>query len=474
MKFLKKTIQIIPKKRFSISPLDDRYARSLKEVKNSFSEKNLMEKRVEVEIKWLIKLIQKQIIPEKVLTVSKSETIINLQKIIKLSDSDFAEIKKIEDTTKHDIKAVEYFIKKKLTNMNFHTDLIEYVHFLCTSEDINNLSYSLLLQNFKDNNLNLVMNNLLNDLLLLVNECKSIPMMGRTHGQPATPTTLGKEIANFVYRLAKIKKNIDNINFSGKMNGAVGNYNAHYVIDPNYDWFSLSKSFIENDLSLEFNPYTTQIEPHDSFNTFFYGLHHFNTVSTGMTQDLWHYISRGYFSQKLKEGEIGSSIMPHKVNPINFENAEGNLGISNGLLEFFSRKLPISRFQRDLSDSSVLRNIGVSLGHSVLAYKNISIGLNKLVPKEDVLREELEDHYELLAEPIQSILRNNGYQGGYELLKEFSRGKKIGKTDLKHFIEGLEVNEVVKDKMMKLSTQNYIGLAERLASELESEIRKLK
>lgn len=391
-----------------------------------------------------------------------------LSRFSKFSQDDFEKIKAIEKKTNHDIKAVEYFIKAELSGLGFRDDFIEYTHFLCTSEDINNIAYSLMLKDFKNQVLTSVMKELILKLKELAKSSRDCAMLSRTHGQPATPTTMGKEIANFTYRLHNIYQQIKELNFSGKMNGAVGNYNAHYIVNPDVDWLDITRYFIQNQCQLDFNMFTTQIEPHDSMCDFFGKVHRFNTIALGMSQDIWGYISASYFKLSVVRNEIGSSIMPHKVNPIDFENAEGNIGIANSLLEFFNRKLPISRFQRDLSDSTVLRNIGLTMGHSVLSYHSLHAGFSKIYPNEEHMKAELDKNLEILAEPIQQILRSNGYPNAYELLKEFTRGKRITPEELRVFIKSLPVDLQTKEKLVELTPSKYTGIAQQLVDELDS------
>ena len=363
-----------------------------------------------------------------------------LSRFSKFSQDDFEKIKAIEKKTNHDIKAVEYFIKAELSGLGFRDDFIEYTHFLCTSEDINNIAYSLMLKDFKNQVLTSVMKELILKLKELAKSSRDCAMLSRTHGQPAT----------------------------GKMNGAVGNYNAHYIVNPDVDWLDITRYFIQNQCQLDFNMFTTQIEPHDSMCDFFGKVHRFNTIALGMSQDIWGYISASYFKLSVVRNEIGSSIMPHKVNPIDFENAEGNIGIANSLLEFFNRKLPISRFQRDLSDSTVLRNIGLTMGHSVLSYHSLHAGFSKIYPNEEHMKAELDKNLEILAEPIQQILRSNGYPNAYELLKEFTRGKRITPEELRVFIKSLPVDLQTKEKLVELTPSKYTGIAQQLVDELDS------
>ena len=383
--------------------------------------------------------------------------------------ADAEKIKNIEQTTNHDVKAVEYYIKERITGFSDKVleEVKEYVHFCCTSEDINNLAYSLMLTDGKLKALIPTQEKLLGKLGDMAETYSSITILSRTHGQSASPTTLGKEIANFVYRLSRQTNSLKEHKFSGKINGAVGNFNAHYFVYPEYNWSSFSKEFIENRLLLRFNPYTTQIEPHDTIAEFYSNLNIFNTILIGLSQDFWHYISLGYFIQKTIEGEVGSSTMPHKVNPIDFENAEGNLGLATTLADFFMRKLPISRFQRDLSDSTVMRNHGSMLGHSLLAYQSLMKGLNKMEVNQDKIKSELDEHWEVLAEPIQMMLRKLNVEGAYEQLKKMTRGKKIGKEDISKLIEGLQIDEKEKEKLRNLTPENYMGNAGDMAKNIK-------
>jgi len=421
-----------------------------------------------VEINWLLCLLEYQIISAEKIKMPIGEARTLLSRFDSFTNADFEKIKSIEKKTNHDIKAVEYFIKAELPSLGFGDDFIEYTHFLCTSEDINNIAYSLMLKDFKSQVLSPTMQEVIFKLKELAKSSRDCPMLSRTHGQPATPTTMGKEMANFTYRLHKVHQQINALNFSAKMNGAVGNYNAHYLVDPNVNWLEVTRHFIQNQCHLNFNMFTTQIEPHDSICDFFSQVHRFNTIALGMSQDIWGYIAANYFKLSVVKGEIGSSIMPHKVNPIDFENAEGNLGIANSLLEFFNRKLPISRFQRDLSDSTVLRNIGLAMGHSMLSYQSLKTGISKIHPNEEHMKTELDQNLEVLAEPIQQILRNNGYPNAYELLKEFTRGKRINRDELNTFIKSLPIDLQTKDKLLDLTPSKYIGIAQQLVDHLDT------
>jgi adenylosuccinate lyase len=428
----------------------------------------LIRKRVKVEINWLLCLLEHQIITAEKVKVPIGEARTRLARFDNFTDADFEKIKAIEKTTNHDIKAVEYFIKGELPVLGFSEEFVEYTHFLCTSEDINNISYSLMLKDFKSNVLSPTMQDVITRLKELAKKSRDCPMLSRTHGQPATPTSMGKEMANFTYRLNNVHRKINELNFSAKMNGAVGNYNAHYLVDPSVNWLEVTRHFIQNQCHLDFNMFTTQIEPHDSMCEFFGQVHRFNTIALGMSQDIWGYIAANYFKLSVVKGEIGSSIMPHKVNPIDFENAEGNLGLANSLLEFFNRKLPISRFQRDLSDSTVLRNIGLAMGHSILSYESLKTGISKINANEEHMKTELDQNLEVLAEPIQQILRNDGYPNAYELLKEFTRGKRINRDELNAFIKSLPIDSQTKDKLLDLTPSKYIGIAPQLVDQLDS------
>ena len=375
-----------------ISPLDGRYASKVSDLADIFSEKGLMRYRVNVEIEWLKNLINEKIAP---LPNSHSrEELFSLLDNIKKVSSYYEEIKEIEAVTNHDVKAVEYFIKNHMRDQSALSGLLEYVHFTCTSEDINNVSYALCLHEAKTLIMDRSMNGIVDLLAEKAVEYKDSAMMARTHGQPATPTTMGKEMANFAYRLHNVQRLNKDLKFAAKLNGATGNYNAHILVHGEYDWPNVSKRFIDG-LGLEWNPYSTQIESHDSMCEYFRNISAYNTILLGLTKDMWHYISLGYFKQKVVSTEVGSSTMPHKVNPIMFENAEGNLGIANSLYDHFATKLPISRYQRDLSDSTVLRNIGVAFGHSKLAFDSFNGGFGRLDINQQCLNEELDDHWEL-------------------------------------------------------------------------------
>ena len=374
-------------------------------------------------------------------------------------------MKEIEKVTNHDIKAVEYYIKEFMQKRAELAAYTEYVHFTCTSEDINNIAYALMLTESREKLFKKEFGGLYEDLTSLSRRTRDAKMIGRTHGQPATPTTMGKEIANYCYRLHRINTVASRVKFAAKLNGAVGNYNAHQFVYPEFDWVDVSRSFIDG-LGLEWNPYSTQIECHDSMCQYFGHLRHMNTVLVGFSRDMWHYISLGYFKQKTVKGEIGSSTMPHKVNPIDFENAEGNLGVSNALLSHFTDKLPISRYQRDLSDSTVLRNIGSAFGYSFLSYSSLRKGLQRVEPNTKVLADELDNHWELLAEPIQMYLRKKGVSNPYEKIKEVTRGTVVTEETISKFIDGLEVDAATKQHLHQLKPSTYLGLATKLVDDL--------
>lgn len=448
----------------AISPLDGRYQHQCTELKNIASEYGLMHYRVIVEIRWLQMLSQKNILP--VAPFSESTVSFLNQLIDNFNDDDAQQIKNIEATTNHDVKAIEYFIKEKLSSSKELSQVIEFVHFACTSEDINNLSYGLMLADLRQKILLPLLHNLGQQLTLLAKDQAHTSMLARTHGQVASPTTLGKEIANVIARLQRQIQQFQSIPILGKMNGAVGNYNAHMIAYPEINWHALAKEFVEG-LGLTFNPFTTQIEPHDGMAEYFHCLMRINTILIDFSRDIWGYISVGYFKQKMIQGEVGSSTMPHKVNPIDFENAEGNLGLANALLAHFADKLPISRWQRDLSDSTVLRNIGVACGYSVIALKALQKGVHKLAVNTLEIETDLDDNWEVLAEAIQTVMRRYHIDEPYEKLKALTRGKKVTQSSLHDFIRDLELPLAVKESLMQLTPARYIGIADKLVEELE-------
>ena len=446
----------------AISPIDGRYSAKADKLRPIFSEYGLIKHRVTIEILWLIALSKNSKISE-VPSFSES-TLKTLHNIISsFSDKDAQAIKDIEKTTNHDVKAVEYWLKKTLANDKDVHAVSEFIHFGCTSEDINNLSYALML---KDGVNNVILPEIiklqkkLNDYAI---KYADITMMARTHGQTASPTTLGKEFANVSHRMNRQITTLKNQSYLGKMNGAVGNFNAHLSAYPQIDWSTFSKSFVES-LDLECNEFTTQIEPHDFIAEIFHNLFRIHTILIDFNRDIWSYISLGYFSQKTVKNEVGSSTMPHKVNPIDFENSEGNLGLSNALLDHLASKLPISRWQRDLTDSTVLRNIGLAMAYGLIAYESCMKGLNKIVVNKDKIHHDLDNAWEVLAEPIQTIMRKNGIENPYEKLKELTRGNQhITKEALHEFITKLNLNAEDKTYLLNLSPHNYIGIASILA-----------
>ncbi len=441
----------------SITPVDGRYQSKTKNLQELFSEFGLIKNRLFVELSWLITLSDE----DKIIEIAKlSEDDINW--LLKIHD-DFDEedanrVKEIERVTNHDVKAVEYFIKEKLSDHAILTKVSEFTHFACTSEDINNLSYAIMLSEGRDMVVLPELYQLTDELSNFAHQYKSTAMMARTHGQPATPTTMGKEIANVVYRLQRQLLQLENVDILGKINGAVGNYNAHAIAYPNVDWMNLAQDFVE-ELNLEFNPYTTQIEPHDYMAELFHNLIRINVIFIDLCRDIWGYISLGFFKQKVIAGEVGSSTMPHKVNPIDFENAEGNLGLANAMLQHLAEKLPISRFQRDLTDSTVLRSMGTALGHCMIAWSSLTKGLGKLEINEQIMRDELDKNWTLLAEPIQTVMRRYGVENAYEKLKDLTRGATMDKATIHAFINTLNIPNEAKSKLLDLTPANYIGYA---------------
>jgi len=440
----------------AISSADGRYGGKTKELRAIFSEFGLIKYRVTVEIRWLQALSNCETIAE-VPIFSKSTTQILNNIIDEFSLSDAQQVKDIEATTNHDVKAVEYFLKEKTKDSVEICAVSEFIHFACTSEDINNLSYSLMLKEAA-----LVIceqqNDVVNSITDLAHHYAEIPMMSRTHGQPASPTTLGKEMANVVARLQRQQAQFGNVQLMGKINGAVGNYNAHISAYPEVDWPVFAQNFIE-ELGLTWNPYTTQIEPHDYIAEYFDAVSRFNIILIDFDRDLWGYIALGHFKQKTIAGEIGSSTMPHKVNPIDFENSEGNLGIANALFTHLGQKLPISRWQRDLSDSTALRTLGLGVAHSLIAYKSTLKGISKLQVNEQSLASELNSNWEVLAEPIQTVMRRYGIEKPYEKLKDLTRGKRVDQAGMQAFVDQLELPDEAKESLKALTPASYIGNA---------------
>ncbi|MDK4707022.1 adenylosuccinate lyase [Kingella negevensis] len=451
---------------FALCPLDGRYAKSAEDLRPIFSEYGLMKARVRVELEWLKVLAAEPKIAE--VPAFSGSTIAEIDSVIQSFNLDnAAEVKAIEATTNHDVKAIEYWLKKRFENNAEVHAVNEFIHFACTSEDINNLSHALMLKQAREDVLLPKLAEVTAKLQQLAHDLAEIPMMSRTHGQPATPTTLGKEIANVLYRLNRQIKQLAEQEFLGKINGAVGNYNAHLVAYPDVDWENHSKKFVEQSLGLTFNPYTIQIEPHDYMAEFFQTISRINTILIDFNRDVWGYISLGYFKQKVKAGEVGSSTMPHKVNPIDFENSEGNLGMANAVLGFLSEKLPVSRWQRDLTDSTVLRNMGVGVGYTVLGLVAHLRGLNKLEANPEKMAADLDATWELLAEPIQTVMRRYAVPNAYEQLKDLTRGKDgITSGSLKTFISNLNIPDEAKAELLALTPALYIGKAAELAKHI--------
>jgi adenylosuccinate lyase len=423
-----------------------------------------MHHRVKVEIAWLIALSEAGFAELKPFSV-EATTLLN-QLASDFSEDDAARIKAIEATTNHDVKAVEYWLKEKVSHLPELIAAAEFIHFACTSEDINNTSHGMMLKAARDTVMLPALDEIIAKLTELAHAHAGLPMMSRTHGQPASPTTLGTEIANVVARLQGARQRIASVAILGKMNGAVGNYNAHLSAYPSFDWPSFSRKVIEQRLGLTFNPYTIQIEPHDYMADLFDAFARTNTILLDLNRDIWGYISLGYFKQRTKAGEIGSSTMPHKVNPIDFENSEGNLGMANAVLKHMAEKLPVSRWQRDLTDSTVLRNIGVGLGYALLAYDSCLRGLNKLEVNAAKIAEDLDQSWEVLAEPVQTVMRRYGIENPYEQLKELTRGKGISKEALQEFITKLAIPQEAKDLLLAMTPASYVGLAEKLAKDI--------
>ena len=446
----------------SISPLDGRYIDSVKELRTITSEFGLIKYRVTVEIKWFIHLSN--------ITKIKELPKLNIKEHKYLSDlidnfnmNDARRIKTIEKQTNHDVKAVEYFLKEKFKEIKKLDKYSEFIHFACTSEDINNLSYALMIKDASSitkSSITLIEKK----LKTLSKKYADDPMLSRTHGQNATPTTMGKEFANFYHRMKKISLELEHHTMTGKMNGAVGNYNAHHVAYPNLDWEKIAKAFIKS-LGLDFNSHTTQVEPKDTIALLLSDFVKLNNILIDLSRDIWGYISLGYFSQKLKRGEVGSSTMPHKVNPIDFENAEGNFGMANANLTHISNTVTISRWQRDLTDSTIMRNVGSCFGYMMIALNSLSKGLNKLEINKLKLNSDLEDSWEVLTEAIQTIIRKNNIPNGYELMKDLSRGKKINQGDLEKFISKMDVPAEEKTRLLKLTPSSYIGYASKLSKD---------
>ncbi|MDB5821990.1 MAG: adenylosuccinate lyase [Herminiimonas sp.] len=448
----------------ALSPLDGRYASKTDTLRPILSEAGFMHHRVKVEIAWLQALAQAGLAEIHPFSAAASKALDDLA--ANFTEGDAARIKEIEAVTNHDVKAVEYWLKEKFKDLPELVAASEFIHFACTSEDINNTSHGMMLKAARDTVLLPMLATLVSALRNLAHSNAAMPMMSRTHGQPASPTTLGKEMANVVARLQRASERIGAVEILGKMNGAVGNYNAHLAAYPDIDWADFSRKVIEQRLGLRFNPYTIQIEPHDYMAELFDAIARANTILLDLNRDIWGYISIGYFKQRTKAGEIGSSTMPHKVNPIDFENSEGNLGMANAILKHMAEKLPVSRWQRDLTDSTVLRNIGVAFGYTVLAWDSCLRGLGKLEVNAARMAEDLDESWEVLAEPVQTVMRRYGIENPYEQLKELTRGKGISREGLQEFIHGLAIPDQAKEHLLAMTPSNYIGIAERLAREI--------
>ncbi len=449
---------------FALSPLDGRYAGKVDPLRPIFSEYGLLKARVKVEVEWLLALAAEPGIGE--LAPLPEQAVQRLRALAHgFSPEQAARVKEIERTTNHDVKAVEYFIKEQLRDDAALAPALEFVHFACTSEDINNLSYALMLDQGRSQVLLPALDRVIETLRTLAHAHAAQPMLSRTHGQTASPTTLGKELANVVARLRRQRAQIAAVELTGKINGAVGNYNAHLAAYPRVDWPAFSQRFVEG-LGIVFNPYTTQIEPHDCVAELGDAMRRANTILVDLSRDVWGYISLGYFRQRLKEGEVGSSTMPHKVNPIDFENAEGNLGLANALLEHFSAKLPISRWQRDLTDSTVLRALGTAFGHTLVALDSLGKGLGKLTVAPERLDADLDASWEVLAEAVQTVMRRHGLPNPYEQLKALTRGQGITAESMRSFIETLDLPDEQKRALRGMTPGSYTGLAERLARDI--------
>jgi adenylosuccinate lyase len=449
----------------ALSPLDGRYSSKVEPLRKYFSELGLIRYRVKVEVEWLKALAAAPTITE--VPSFSAATLNELAALVDgFSEADGAAVKAIEARTNHDVKAIEYFLKDRLAKNTEVARVAEFIHFACTSEDINNLCHALMLKAARDDVMLPSLGQIIHRLTALAHDLADASMLAHTHGQPASPTTLGKEMANVVARLKRARDGIAGVKLLGKINGAVGNYNAHLAAYPDFDWEKFARGFVAS-LGLEFNAYTIQIEPHDAIAELFDAFARANTILLDLDRDAWGYISMGYFTQKTKAGEVGSSTMPHKVNPIDFENSEGNLGIANALLRHMSEKLPVSRWQRDLTDSTVLRNMGVALGHTLLAYDSLLKGLGKLEANRALLNADLDANWEVLAEPIQTVMRRYGVTGAYEQLKDLTRGNQgITRESLHAFIGTLAIPEDAKNRLLALTPATYIGKAAELARKI--------
>ncbi|EPA3422838.1 adenylosuccinate lyase [Yersinia enterocolitica] len=449
----------------AVSPIDGRYGDKVSALRPIFSEFGLLKFRVQVEVRWLQKLAACAEIKE--VPAFDANANAYLDKIVQeFNEQDAQRIKTIECTTNHDVKAVEYFLKEKVASVPALHAVSEFIHFACTSEDINNLSHALMLQTARQDVILPEWRKIIDSIKALAHQYRDLPLLSRTHGQPATPSTIGKELANVAYRMERQFRQLSQVEILGKINGAVGNYNAHIVAYPEVDWHQFSESFVTS-LGINWNPYTTQIEPHDYIAELFDCVARFNTILIDFDRDIWGYIALNHFKQKTIAGEIGSSTMPHKVNPIDFENSEGNLGLSNAVLGHLASKLPVSRWQRDLTDSTVLRNLGVGLGYALIAYQATMKGISKLEVNEAQLLEELDHNWEVLAEPIQTVMRRYGIEKPYEKLKELTRGKRVDAAGMQAFIDSLALPEAEKTRLKAMTPANYIGRATTMVDELK-------
>ncbi|WP_075181024.1 adenylosuccinate lyase [Pantoea sp. 1.19] len=449
----------------AVSPVDGRYGDKVSPLRAIFSEYGLLKFRVEVEVRWLQQLADCAEIAE--VPAFDADANAFLDAIVRdFDEEDAARIKTIERTTNHDVKAVEYFLKEKVAAVPALHAVSEFIHFACTSEDINNLSHALMLETARREVILPYWRQLIDAVQALATEYRDIPLLSRTHGQPATPSTLGKEMANVAYRLSRQLRQLERIEVMGKINGAVGNYNAHLAAYPEVDWHRLSERFVTS-LGITWNPYTTQIEPHDYIAELFDCMARFNTILIDFDRDIWGYIALNHFKQKTVAGEIGSSTMPHKVNPIDFENSEGNLGLANAVMQHLASKLPVSRWQRDLTDSTVLRNLGVGVGYALIAYQATLKGIAKLEVNRDRLLAELDQNWEVLAEPIQTVMRRYGIEKPYEKLKELTRGKRVDAAGMTAFIDGLALPEAEKTRLKQMTPANYLGRAVQMVDDLK-------
>ena len=449
----------------AVSPVDGRYGSKTIALRSIFSEYGLLKYRTIVEIRWLQKLAATAEINE-VPAFSQAANQFLDQLAENFSEQDAQRIKDIERTTNHDVKAVEYFLKEKVATLPELHAVNEFIHFACTSEDINNTSHALMLKEARDTVILPEIRRIIDAIRLLAEEYRDIPLLSRTHGQPASPSTMGKEMANVAYRMERQYKQIASIEILAKINGAVGNYNAHLSAYPGIDWHKFSEEFVCESLGVNWNPYTTQIEPHDYIAELFDAIARFNTILIDFDRDIWGYIALGHFKQKTVAGEIGSSTMPHKVNPIDFENSEGNLGLANAIFTHLAQKLPISRWQRDLTDSTVLRNLGVGVGYAIIAYSSTLKGISKLEVNRDALLAELDKNWEVLAEPIQTVMRRYGIEQPYEKLKELTRGKRVDGEAIYQFIDGLALPDAEKVRLKQMTPASYIGYAIELTDQL--------